>query len=340
MPGWCLPCQHLPRPTLAPRISKPALSLYMNLCLHTKPFLCTSIPAWIPNPDSPPNPACKLNSPHAHQSLPEPPVLSTKLHAHQTLPARRCLPAHQTLSTHPTCTPNPSCTANTPSAAHARADTSHSHSPSCLHPTDPRHHPKHPRPTLASHGPSEPGSAPGGFSQRRGSPRHTPAPVTGSLARRGRRAPTGEPPGQRSCPGRQLSPPGSRFAGMFLPSTSLPPSLHIQPLSAGERGEPTDFNELPGGIAPHPPSSLLFPRPGTDALKHNPRWQAWKKTTGHISPRLFPSLLASPSFFLLSCRCQRPSRALVLSLAAAAADFRCKPLCLEGPERGILGRGD
>lgn len=143
LPGWCLPCQHLLRPTLAPRISKPASSLYISLCLHTKLSLCTSIPAWIPNPHSPPNPACKLSSAHVHQTPPAPRL------AHQTpcTPNPSCTPVSAcapTLSTHPTCTPNPSCTANTPSAAHARADTSHSRSPSCLHPTDPQHHPKHP----------------------------------------------------------------------------------------------------------------------------------------------------------------------------------------------------
>lgn len=146
----------------------------------------------------------------------------------------------------------------------------------------------------------------------------------------------------------QVSPQGSvpawasncphRAAGSFgaVPlSTSLPATSSVGEAQHGGvgGGGGSRFNELPGGIAAHPP-----PVPGNRRSETQPLGgRAGKKPQGTLlSPRSFP---ASPSF-LLSCRCQRPSRALVLSLAAAAADFRCKPLCLEGPERGILGRGD
>lgn len=178
-------------------------------------------------------------------------------------PSPQVSPQWQHLSS-PTLTPR----APNPRCAHADTSCSHQPAPPSAHPRRLSTAPPAPRPLATAPSPVSPG--------RRGSPRHNCRPCHGPA---GTKAPSyvpqqvNPPRGPRSCCA-ELSPPGSRSAGMFLPSTSLPPSLRTQPPSAAEKkgGSRWILMSSPEASLCTPPPShfFFFPRPGTDALKHNP----------------------------------------------------------------------
>lgn len=121
---------------------------------------------------------------------------------------------------------------------------------------------------------------------------------------------------QASCVPRRASPRGSvparasncphRAAGLQACSFPARPSLlplRLQPPSASEKGEPTDFNELPGGIAPHPhpPAFPPLPAPGNRCSETQPSVASLEKNhRAHFPPPFsfpprLPQLFCSPA---------------------------------------------